>query len=87
LTNNSDVDLVMQHLKESGLKVLRVWGFNDVTSTPSSGTVYFQSFAGSEPTINTGANGLERLDYVRELPMLDCIQMLMSDCRSGREEC
>ncbi|KAK6395905.1 hypothetical protein LTR65_010014 [Meristemomyces frigidus] len=64
LTNDSDVDLVMQHLKESGLKILRVWGFNDVTSTPSSGTVYFQSFAGTEPTINTGADGLARLDYV-----------------------
>lgn len=64
LTNDSDVDLVMQHLSESGLKILRVWGFNDVTSTPSSDTVYFQSFAGDEPTINTGANGLQRLDYV-----------------------
>ena len=64
LTNNDDVDLVMQHLASSGLKVLRVWGFNDVTTTPSAGTVYFQSFAGSEPTINTGADGLERLDYV-----------------------
>ncbi|KAK5745770.1 hypothetical protein LTR17_001272 [Elasticomyces elasticus] len=64
LTNNDDIDIVMQHLSSSGLKVLRVWGFNDVTSTPSSGTVYFQSFAGSEPTINTGANGLQRLDYV-----------------------
>lgn len=26
LTNNADVDLVMTHLKASGLKVLRVWG-------------------------------------------------------------
>ena len=26
LTNNADVDLVMSHLKTSGLKVLRVWG-------------------------------------------------------------
>ncbi|KAI7373915.1 hypothetical protein KC336_g20318, partial [Hortaea werneckii] len=31
LSNDADVDLVMQHLKESGLKILRVWGFNDVT--------------------------------------------------------
>ncbi|RMY44542.1 hypothetical protein D0864_15612 [Hortaea werneckii] len=64
LTNDADVDLVMEHLQESGLKILRVWGFNDVTSTPSDGTVYYQSFAGGEPTINTGANGLQRLDYV-----------------------
>jgi len=26
LTNNADVDLVMSHLKSSGLKVLRIWG-------------------------------------------------------------
>jgi mannan endo-1,4-beta-mannosidase len=65
LTDNADVDLVMSHVAASGLKVLRVWGFNDVTSTPSSGTVWFQSFvSGSSPVINTGADGLERLDYV-----------------------
>ncbi|KAF4631109.1 hypothetical protein G7Y89_g7031 [Cudoniella acicularis] len=65
LTANTDVDLVMSHLASTGLKVLRVWGFNDVTSTPSSGTVWFQSFiSGSQPVINTGANGLQRLDYV-----------------------
>ncbi|KAI5252747.1 endo-1,4-beta-mannosidase [Aureobasidium subglaciale] len=64
LTNNNDVDLVMQHLASSGLKILRVWGFNDVTTTPTDGTVYFQSFANGEATINTGSNGLQRLDYV-----------------------
>ena len=50
---------------QTGLKVLRVWGFNDVTATPSSGTVWFQSFiTGASPVINTGADGLQRLDYV-----------------------
>lgn len=62
LTNNADVDLVMGHLQTAGLKILRVWGFNDVASP--SDNVWFQSFSGSEPTINTGANGLQRLDYV-----------------------
>lgn len=63
LTNNADVDLVMSHLKSSGLKVLRVWGFNDITSSTSG--VWFQSFiSGQPPQINTGTNGLQRLDYV-----------------------
>jgi mannan endo-1,4-beta-mannosidase len=67
LTDNADVDLVMSHLATTGLKVLRVWGFNDVTSTPSSGTVWFQSFvSGASPVINTGADGLQRLDYIVE---------------------
>jgi mannan endo-1,4-beta-mannosidase len=36
-----------------------------VTSTPGSGTVWFQSFvSGASPVINTGTNGLQRLDYV-----------------------
>jgi mannan endo-1,4-beta-mannosidase len=50
---------------QTGLKVLRVWGFNDVATIPAAGTVWFQSFvSGESPTINTGADGLQRLDYV-----------------------
>ena len=65
LTNNADVDLVMSHLQTSGLKVLRVWGFNDVNATPSSGTIWYQSLVpGHSPVINTGADGLQRLDHV-----------------------
>lgn len=37
LTNDSDVDLVMSHLQSSGLKILRVWGFNDVNTIPGAG--------------------------------------------------
>lgn len=63
LTNNADVDLVMSQLASSGLKVLRVWGFNDITSATTG--VWFQSFiSGASPVINTGTNGLQRLDYV-----------------------
>lgn len=64
LTNNDDVDLVMSHLNESGLKILRVWGFNDVNSEPSDGVVWYQKHANGKSTINTGKDGLQRLDYV-----------------------
>ncbi|PYH95581.1 endo-beta-1,4-mannanase [Aspergillus ellipticus CBS 707.79] len=64
LTDNDDVDTVMKDLKSSGLKILRVWGFNDVTTKPSSGTVWFQLHENGQSTINTGSDGLERLDYV-----------------------
>ncbi|RMJ27596.1 hypothetical protein PHISP_01516 [Aspergillus sp. HF37] len=64
LTNNDDVDLVMSHLNESGLKILRVWGFNDVNSEPSDGVVWYQKHANGKSTINTGEDGLQRLDYV-----------------------
>ncbi|EAW13727.1 putative endo-1,4-beta-mannosidase [Aspergillus clavatus NRRL 1] len=66
LTNNADVDAVFDHLQQTGLKILRTWGFNDVNTIPGSGTVYFQLHdkATGTSTINTGANGLQRLDYV-----------------------
>jgi mannan endo-1,4-beta-mannosidase len=54
----------MSHLQQAGLKVLRVWGFNDVNSVPSSGTAWFQLLANGQQTINTGSDGLQRLDYV-----------------------
>jgi mannan endo-1,4-beta-mannosidase len=63
-TNPSDVDLVLQNIAASSLKVLRIWGFNDVTSDPGPDTVYYQSFINGEAKINTGTNGLQRLDYV-----------------------
>ncbi|THC88748.1 hypothetical protein EYZ11_011798 [Aspergillus tanneri] len=64
LANNDDVDLVFTHVKEAGLKILRVWGFNDVNEKPQKGTVWYQLHADGKSTINTGADGLERLDYV-----------------------
>ncbi|KAJ5099279.1 hypothetical protein N7532_006280 [Penicillium argentinense] len=64
LTNNADVDLVLDHLQESGLRILRVWGFSDVNSKPTDGKVYFQLLQNGTATINTGSDGLQRLDYV-----------------------
>ncbi|KAK3318976.1 glycoside hydrolase superfamily [Apodospora peruviana] len=64
LTNTKDVDTVFDHLVTSGLKILRIWGFNDVTRKPGTGTVYFQLLSSSGSTINTGSDGLQRLDYV-----------------------
>jgi len=62
LTNDADVDLAMGNIAKSGLKILRVWGFNDVNQKGSG--VYFQQLSSSGSQINTGANGLQRLDAV-----------------------
>lgn len=64
LTEDADVDSVFSHMATAGFKVIRVWGFNDVTTKPSSGTVYYQYLSASGSTINTGADGLERMDVV-----------------------
>lgn len=82
LTNDNDVDVIMSHLASSGLKILRVWGFNDVKSIPGSGTVYFQSFSGSSATINTGANGLQRLDAVVKAADKHGIKLIISKFNS-----
>ncbi|GMF74075.1 unnamed protein product [Aspergillus oryzae] len=64
--NDADIDSVFDHLEQAGLKILRVWGFNDVNTAPSPGTVYFQLHDKEKgtSTINTGKDGLQRLDYV-----------------------
>lgn len=64
LTNNADVDLVLDHIAASGHKILRIWGFNDVNTEPGTGQVWFQKHSGGVSTINTGTYGLQRLDAV-----------------------
>lgn len=64
LTANGDVDSVFTNMAAAGLKIIRVWGFNDVNAIPSDGTVWYQYLSASGSQINTGANGLQRMDYV-----------------------
>ncbi|CAN8097801.1 unnamed protein product [Discula destructiva] len=64
LTSDNDTDTVFSHMAAAGFKIIRVWGFNDVTSVPAAGTVYYQYLSASGSTINTGAYGLQRLDAV-----------------------
>lgn len=64
LASDEDVDTVFSHIATSGLKILRVWGFNDVNTIPSTGTVWYQYLSSSGSEINTGEYGLERLDAV-----------------------
>lgn len=64
LTSDEDVDTVFSHIAASGLKIVRVWGFNDVNTIPSTGTVWYQYLSSSGSEINTGEYGLERLDAV-----------------------
>ncbi|KAI0141532.1 glycoside hydrolase superfamily [Xylariaceae sp. FL1272] len=64
LQSDADIATAMDNLVDAGLKILRVWGFNDVTSDPGSSTIWFQLLSASGSTINTGTNGLQRLDAV-----------------------
>lgn len=64
LTEDEDVDKVFSDMAAAELKIIRVWGFNDVNTVPSSGTVYYQYLSATGSTINTGTDGLGRLDAV-----------------------
>lgn len=64
LTADGDVDHVMANMASAGLTLVRVWGFNDVTTKPAAGTVWYQYLSASGSQINTGADGLQRLDAV-----------------------
>jgi hypothetical protein len=37
LQNNSDVDLVLDHMADANLTIVRIWGFNDIAAKPQSG--------------------------------------------------
>ncbi|KAJ0119619.1 endo-beta-mannosidase [Diaporthe amygdali] len=64
LTSDEDVDKVFSDMAAADLKIIRVWGFNDVNTIPGAGTVYYQYLSASGSQINTGSDGLERLDAV-----------------------
>lgn len=62
LTNDADLDNAFSNMASSGHKILRIWGFNDISSTPSTNQIYFQHLSSSGSTINTGQYGLQLLD-------------------------
>ena len=56
---------VVNAVKVHGYRVLRCWAFYEYDTTSGEPpAVYFQTWAGGVPTVNTGANGLGLLDQV-----------------------
>jgi mannan endo-1,4-beta-mannosidase len=63
MTTDEDMETTFHDIATAGMQVVRVWAFNDVSQKPASGT-YFQILANGVATINTGSDGLQRLDKV-----------------------
>ncbi|KAL9088903.1 MAG: hypothetical protein Q9165_005960 [Trypethelium subeluteriae] len=61
---DQDVDTVMSEIAATELKVVRVWAFGSVNTIPQAGTIYFQILNSTGSYLNTGADGLARLDAV-----------------------
>ncbi|TFK54791.1 glycoside hydrolase [Heliocybe sulcata] len=66
LNSDEDIANTLANMSAKGIKVVRVWAFNDVESPTDEG-VYFQTLSNGVATINDGPNGLQRLDKVIEL--------------------
>ncbi|ENH75815.1 Mannan endo-1,4-beta-mannosidase A [Fusarium oxysporum f. sp. cubense race 1] len=66
LKKHADIDLTLDRIADSGLRILRVWGFSDVLERPSDGKPWFQHLSAEGSTINTGPDGLQILDYMVE---------------------
>lgn len=66
------VDAVLDDAAQAGFDVVRTWGFQDLQNPDGSGSVH-QNFEGvwyqawdaaaGKPVVNTGADGLQKLDY------------------------
>ncbi|EKM61758.1 glycoside hydrolase family 5 protein [Phanerochaete carnosa HHB-10118-sp] len=61
----ADISKAFQDIAGAGSTTVRTWGFNEVTSsTQANSPIYYQSWSGSTPTVNTGASGLENFDTI-----------------------
>ncbi|KII92481.1 glycoside hydrolase family 5 protein [Plicaturopsis crispa FD-325 SS-3] len=59
--SSDNMNAAFADIAATGATTVRTWGFNEVTS-PNG--IYYQSWSGSTPTVNTGATGLENFDLV-----------------------
>lgn len=65
--DEQDIDYTLGNISAAGIKVVRTWAFNDVTSVPENGTWFQLIHENATATINEGPNGLQKLDKVVEL--------------------
>ncbi|PBK78145.1 glycoside hydrolase [Armillaria solidipes] len=68
LITKDDIKNTLCNMSDAGIKVVRTWGFNDVTEIPENkNQTWFQLInKDGTVTINNGTNGLQKLDFVLE---------------------
>ncbi|KAG2065860.1 glycoside hydrolase [Suillus decipiens] len=77
LESNDDIWNLLQNISDTGIKVIRIWAFNDVDTIPESGT-WFQLVQNGTTTINDGPNGLQKLDTVVQMAEQQGLYVIMS---------
>ncbi|KAG6376142.1 glycoside hydrolase family 5 protein [Boletus reticuloceps] len=66
LNTNEDIWYTLGNISALGIKVVRLWAFNDVNTVPINGT-WFQLVSNGTVSINDGPNGLQKLDTIVEM--------------------
>ncbi|OAX38299.1 glycoside hydrolase [Rhizopogon vinicolor AM-OR11-026] len=77
LESNDDIWNVLANISSLGIKVVRLWAFNDVETIPDTGT-WFQLVQNGTTTINDGPNGLQKLDTVIQMAEQQGLYVILS---------
>ncbi|KAG1723775.1 glycoside hydrolase family 5 protein [Suillus paluster] len=77
LNSNDDIWNVLKNVSDTGIKVVRIWAFNDVETIPESGT-WFQLVQNGTTTINDGPTGLQKLDTIVQMAEQLGLYVIMS---------
>ncbi|EIM90018.1 glycoside hydrolase [Stereum hirsutum FP-91666 SS1] len=78
LDSDDDISKVLANISASGIKVVRTWAFNDVTEIPDDGSSWLQLICNGKTEVNTGPNGLPKLDKFVQLAQDHGIYVLFS---------
>jgi mannan endo-1,4-beta-mannosidase len=77
LNTNEDIWNTLANISALGLKVVRLWAFNDVDTIPVNGT-WFQLIKDGTVTVNNGPNGLQKLDTVIQMAEQQGLYVILS---------
>ncbi|OAX44646.1 glycoside hydrolase family 5 protein, partial [Rhizopogon vinicolor AM-OR11-026] len=77
LNTNDDIWNTLANISSLGIKVVRLWAFNDVDTIPVNGT-WFQLVQNGTVSVNTGSNGLQKLDTVIQMAEQQGLYVILS---------
>ncbi|KAG1831766.1 glycoside hydrolase family 5 protein [Suillus variegatus] len=77
LNTNEDIRNTLANISALGIKVVRLWAFNDVDTVPVNGT-WLQLIQNGTVSVNNGPNGLQKLDTVIQLAEEQGLYVILS---------
>ncbi|KAG1789858.1 glycoside hydrolase family 5 protein [Suillus plorans] len=77
LNTNEDIRNTLANISALGIKVVRLWAFNDVETIPVNGT-WLQLVQNGTVSVNNGPNGLQKLDTVIQLAEEQGLYVILS---------